>query len=146
MVNKIEEEQDDDYQSNQRKDEEMEWVEHNDAKELINITSITKPTIAKSMCNNVVQNQPRYYVDMSIVFIITNFKFVFSTKKLVENLEPFSTNVGVECKILETKESLAGNNLLSLPCFLIRKIGGKEPLVNYLQSHVVTSKAYLIIM
>jgi hypothetical protein len=124
----------------------MEWVEHNDVEELINITSITKPTIAKSMCNNVVQNQPRYYVDMSIVFIITNFKFVFLTKKLVENLEPFSTNVGVECKILKIKESLAGNNLLSLPCFLTRKIGAKQPLVDYLQSHVMTSETYLTIM
>jgi len=124
----------------------MEWVEHNDVEELINITSITKPTIAKSMCNNVVQNQPRYYVDMSIVFIITNFKFVFLTKKLVENLEPFSTNVGVECKILKIKESLAGNNLLSLPCFLTRKIGAKQPLVDYLQSRVMTSETYLTIM
>jgi hypothetical protein len=53
------------------------------------------------MCNNVVENQPRYYVDMPIVFTINNPEFVFLTKKLVENLEQFSTNVGVECRILE---------------------------------------------
>ncbi len=50
----------------------MEWAKQNVTKELINITSTTKPTTRESMPNNVVQNQPRYYVDMPIISTIIN--------------------------------------------------------------------------
>ncbi len=57
----------------------MEWAKQNVTKELINITSTTKPTTRESMPNNVVQNQPRYYVDMPIISTITNLEFVSLT-------------------------------------------------------------------
>jgi hypothetical protein len=80
----------------------MEWVEHNVVDELVNIASIIKPTIHESMPNSVVQDQPRYYVDMLTISIITNLESVFLTKNLVETLEQFLANVGVECKIPKT--------------------------------------------
>ncbi len=50
----------------------MEWAKQNVTKELINITSTTKPTTHESMPNTVVQNQPKYYVDMPIISTIIN--------------------------------------------------------------------------
>jgi tRNA isopentenyl-2-thiomethyl-A-37 hydroxylase MiaE len=44
-------------------------------------SSIAEPTIRESMLNNVVQNEPKYYVDMLIVSTIINLKYVFLTKK-----------------------------------------------------------------
>ncbi len=38
------------------------------------------------------------------------------------------------------------HNLMSLPNLLARGTNGKEPLVDYFQNHVVTSKEYLRIM
>ncbi len=52
----------------------------------------------------------------------------------------------IECKIPKTHEALAGNNLLSLPHLLTRRTSGRESLVDYSQSHVVTSEEYLTIM
>jgi hypothetical protein len=146
VVNQIKEEQNDDYQSNQKEDGEMEWVEQNVVEELIHIASITKPTTHEFMFNSVAQDQPRYYVDMLTISIITNPKFVSLIKNLVETLEQFSIDVGKICRIPKTQEALAGNNLLSLPHLPTRRTSGREPLVDYLQSHVVISKGYLTIM
>jgi len=44
------------------------------------------------------------------------------------------------------QEALVGRSLLSLPHVFIRRIHGQEPLVDYLQSHVVISKEYLKVM
>jgi hypothetical protein len=65
----------------------MEWVEHNVVEELINITSTMEPTTHESMPNSVAQDQPRYYVDMLTISIITNLEFVVLTENLVETLE-----------------------------------------------------------
>jgi hypothetical protein len=45
-----------------------------------------------------------------------------------------------------TQESMRMHNLMSLPCLPIRHTKGKEPLVDYSQSHVVTSFRYLDIL
>jgi hypothetical protein len=42
------------------------------------------------------------------------------------------------------QEAMRLHNLLSLPHLLVRHIRGNEPLVDYYQSHVVTSIEYLI--
>jgi hypothetical protein len=47
----------------------MEWVKQNATEEPINVTSTAKPTIHESMFNSVVQDHPRYYVDMPIKFL-----------------------------------------------------------------------------
>ncbi len=65
----------------------MEWVEHNVVEELINIALTIELTIHESMPNSVARDQPRYYVDMPTISIITNLEFVFLTKNLVETLE-----------------------------------------------------------
>ncbi len=57
-----------------------------------------------NLCHNVAQDQPKYYVDMLIVSTIINLEFVFLTKKLVETLEQFSTNVGEECESQKLKK------------------------------------------
>jgi hypothetical protein len=80
----------------------MEWVYHNVAEELINITSTREPTTHESMFNNVVQDLLRYYVDMPIIFTIINLEFVFLIKNLVEILEQPLVDVGVECRIPKT--------------------------------------------
>ncbi len=85
-------------------------------------------------------------MDMPTHFIIINLEPVSLTKKLVETLEQSSTNVGEKCRILETQEALVGSNLLSLPHLPTRRTSGKEPLIAYSQSNVVTSKEYLTIM
>jgi hypothetical protein len=54
--------------------------------------------------------------------------------------------VGVECKIPETQEALAGSNLLSLPCLPTRRISGRKLLIDYSHNHVMTSKEFLTIM
>jgi hypothetical protein len=65
----------------------MEWVEQNVVEELINITSIAKPIIHESMTHNVVQDQPRYYVNMPRESIIINLEFISLIENLVETLE-----------------------------------------------------------
>jgi hypothetical protein len=57
------------------------------------------------MFNSVVQDEPRYYVDMFIVSIITNLEFVSLIKNLVEILEQFSVDVGKVCRIPKTQKS-----------------------------------------
>jgi len=69
---------------------------------MINIVSTIKPTTHESIPNNVVQDQPRYYVDMPTISIIINFESIFLIKNLVETLKWSSINVGVECRILKT--------------------------------------------
>ncbi len=113
---------------------------------MISITSITKATTLESMLNSVVQDQPKYYVDILIESIIINLESIFLIKKSVKTLEQFLVNVRIECKIPKTQEALAGINLLSLPHLLARKTSGREPLVDYSQSHVVTSEMYLTTM
>jgi hypothetical protein len=44
------------------------------------------------------------------------------------------------------QEAMRLHNLLSLPHLLVRRIRGNEPLVDYYQSHVVTSAEYLSIL
>jgi hypothetical protein len=65
----------------------MEWAEQNSVEELINITSIVKPTTHESILNNVVQDQPKYYVDMPIKSIIINLESISSIENLVKTLE-----------------------------------------------------------
>jgi hypothetical protein len=60
----------------------MEWEEQNVVK-----SSIAKLITHESMPNSVAQNYPMYYVDMLIVFIIINPKYVFLTKNIVKTLE-----------------------------------------------------------
>jgi len=45
-----------------------------------------------------------------------------------------------------TQQVLTNGNLLFLPHLLAKKTHGREPLVDYFQSHVVTLKEYLSIM
>jgi hypothetical protein len=56
----------------------------------------------------------------------------------------------VEVVVINPKCSIqvafVGRSLLSLPQVSIRRIHGQEPLVDYLQSHVVISKEYLKVM
>jgi hypothetical protein len=49
-----------------------------------------EPTTHESMPNSVAQDQPRYYVDMLIVSIITNLEYVSLIENLVETLEQSS--------------------------------------------------------
>ncbi len=51
----------------------------------------------------------------------------------------------IECTIPKTHEALAGNNLLSLPPLPTKRTSGRESLVDYSQSHVVTLEEYLCV-
>ncbi len=65
----------------QQKDGEQEWTEHTIAKKFINMGSITKVTII-----GLSKNQPRYYVNMPKIPIITNHAFIIESKNMVKNL------------------------------------------------------------
>jgi hypothetical protein len=54
--------------------------------------------------------------------------------------------VGKECKIPKTQEALPSSNLLSLPHLPAKRTNGREPLVDYSQSHVVILEEYLTII
>jgi hypothetical protein len=82
--------------------------------------------------------------------IVTSHAVVIKLKNIVENLAQPSLDETVELKNLEcsTQVTLAQgcHNLMSLPHLLARKTNGREPLMDYSQSHVVSSKEYLRIM
>ncbi len=70
-------------------------------------------------------------------------------KNIVVNLDEGSLKGGLE----ETQqfpnliqESMRMHNLISLPLLLARHTKGKEPLIDYSQSHVVTNFEYLDII
>ncbi len=71
-------------------------------------------------------------------------------KHMVENLEQPSLDEVAKFKNLESsiQVTLAKgfHGLLSLPHLLARRTNGRKPLIDYFQSHVVTSKEYLRIM
>lgn len=50
------------------------------------------------------------------------------------------------CYLGVNQRALSTNNLLSLPHLLVRRMNGRELLVDYSQSHVVISNQYLSIM
>jgi len=52
--------------------------------------------------------------------------------------------VGIKCKIPKIRKTLIGNNLLSLPCLLVRRTNGSE--LNYSQNYVMILEEYLTIM
>jgi hypothetical protein len=64
------------------------------------------------------------------------------------NIDEVATKVevGIDNFTNTTQQVLANGNLLLLPHLLARKTHGREPLVDYFQSHVVASKEYLNIM
>jgi hypothetical protein len=80
---------------------------------------------------------------------IINHAFVIESKNMVENLEQPSLNEIVEFKNSEssTQEALAHrcHNLLSLSHLPVKRTNGREPLMDYSQTHVVTSEEYLSI-
>jgi hypothetical protein len=65
----------------------MEWGEQNVVEELINITSTTEPTTHESMPTSVVQDQPKYNVDMPTESIIINLESISLIENLVKTLE-----------------------------------------------------------
>ncbi len=69
---------------------------------------------------------------------------------MVDNLELPSLDEAIEFKNLENSVQVAlaegFHNLLSLPHLFARRTNGRKPLIDYFQSHVVTSEKYLRII
>jgi len=68
-----------------QEDGEQEWIEHAVVDEFINIGSTTTVPIA-----SLFEDQPRYYVDMPRIPIITNHVFMIKLENMVENLAKLS--------------------------------------------------------
>jgi hypothetical protein len=79
--------------------------------------------------------QPRCYVNMPRIPIITNHAFVIESKNMVENLAQPSFDEVAEFKNLESATQVAlahgCHTLMSLPHMLVKRTNGKEPLVEY---------------
>ncbi len=89
-------------------------------------------------------------MNMPKIPIVINHASVIKFKNMVENLAQPSLDETTELINFEssTQVVLAHGcyGLLSLPHLPIRKTNGREPLVDYFQSHVVTLEKYLRIM
>ncbi len=129
----------------EKEDGEQDWIEHTNAKEVINRGSTTKVPIA-----SLSKDQPKYYVDILRIPIIINHAYVIKSENMVENLAQPSLDEIIKLKISKSSTQMAlthvYHGLLSLPDMLVRRTNGKEPLANYSQSYVVTSEKYLKIM
>jgi hypothetical protein len=95
--------------------------------------------------DDVFQYHPKYYVDCLWPLQAWNKE---SSTNVFMNINKSTLDVEIETKNFEhlTQEALSTNNLLSLPHLLARKTHSRKPLVDYSQSHVVTSCQYLNIM
>jgi hypothetical protein len=92
------------------------------------------------------KNDQRYYVD-------TPQSPTMKEQQLEKNIVVDLNEGSPKSSFEETQqfpnliqESMRMHNLMSLPCLLARHTKGKEPLVDYSQSHVVTSFEYLDIL
>jgi len=119
--------------------------ENKQLQRFINIGSTIKIPIA-----SLSKDQPTYYVNMFRIPIITNHASVIESENMVENLAQPSLNETIKLRNSRSSIQLALAHgchcLLSLPHLPARRTNGREPLVDYSQSHVVKSKEYLRIM
>jgi hypothetical protein len=87
---------------------------------------------------------------MPTILTITNHAYVIELENMVENLAQPSLDEIAKFRNFESSIQMASAqgcySLLSLPHLHVKRIDGREPSVNYSQSHVVTSKVYLRIM
>jgi hypothetical protein len=87
---------------------------------------------------------------MPRIHVVINHAFLIELENMVENLAQPSLDETVKLinPEISTQVALAQgcHNLMSLPHVLARKTNGREPLVDYFQSHVVNSKEYSRIM
>jgi hypothetical protein len=81
---------------------------------------------------------------------ITNHAFVIELENMVDNLAQPSLDEIVELINPKSSTQVAlgqgCHNLMSLPHLPTRRTNGREPLMDYSQSHVITSEEYLRIM
>ncbi len=84
------------------------------------------------------------------ILTITNHASIIESKNMVENLAQPSLDEIAKLKNLESSTQVAlahgCHNLMSLPHLPPTRTNGREPLVDYFQSHVVISEEYLKIM
>ncbi len=121
-------------------------IRHNkQLQKFINIGSTIKVPIA-----SLSKDQPTYYVNMLRIPIVTNHASVIKLENMVENLAQPSLDETIMLRnfrsLIQMALAQGCHCLLSLPHLPTRRTNGREPLVNYSQSHVVKSKEYLRIM
>ncbi len=128
-----------------QEDCETNWIKHKATQKFINIGSTIEVPI-----DNLFKDQPKFYVDMPIIPIITNHASIIESKNMVENFAQPSLDETIQLKNYESSIQVAltqvCHDLLSLPHFSTRRTNGRKPLVDYSQSHVVTLETYLKIM
>jgi hypothetical protein len=87
---------------------------------------------------------------MPRILIVTNHASVIKLENMVENLAQPSLDETTKFKNSKSSTQLAltyeCHSLLSLLHLLTKRTNGREPLVDYSQSHVITSNEYLRIM
>jgi hypothetical protein len=98
--------------------------------------------------DDVSQDHPKYYVNMPMTIASMEQGVATNPTNVFMNMNKSTLDVEIEIKNFEhlTQEALSTNNLLSLPHLLARKTHSRKPLVDYSQSHVVTSYQYFNIM
>jgi len=106
---------------------------------IVGIFQLMSTTIPTSECSS--SPTTNYYVKMPYIFTTptNNHK----ENQLVVNLEDFTLELNDLIGPSQIQEVFGLVNLLSLPQLLTRKRQCKEPLVDYCNSHVVTSYQYL---
>jgi hypothetical protein len=129
----------------EHEDGEQKWTKHTIAKEFINIGSTIEVPV-----DGLFENQPRYYVNMPRIPTIINHASIIESQNMVENLAQPSLDEIVKFINFESSTQVAStqgsHSLLSLPHLFVRRTNGREPLMDYFQSHVVTLEEYLRIM
>jgi hypothetical protein len=115
---------------------------------LINITTTMDILNHGMHVDDVSQDHPKYYVDMPMTIASMEQGVSRNPTNMFMNINKSTLDVEIATKNFEhlTQEALSTNNLLSLPHLLTRKSNNRKPLIDYSQSHVVTSCQYLNIM
>ncbi len=68
-------------EKSEQEDGEQDWTKHTTAEQLINIGSTIKVSIT-----DLFKDQPKYYVNMPTIPIVTNHASVIESENIVENL------------------------------------------------------------
>jgi hypothetical protein len=128
-------------------DENMLWEQCFVITNLLNITRYI--THHESTTNDMFQYQHRYYMDLPRNLVIENKKITIYPTNMVVDINEGTFKV--EQKTMNVHEHLnqgtsSTNNMLSLLHLHPKRTNNRKILINYSQSHVVSSNQYLSIM
>jgi hypothetical protein len=119
------------------------WGEHGTTVKFISIGIIEEPATIRCYVD-VQEHPPRYYVEELRIHVSLEDIGIEVDMDYIINLgEPIDVFKRQLLHFTKIRTPLCLKNLLSLPHLPIRKTHGKEPLIDYNESHVVTFDEYL---